>query len=746
MNKKIIWIVLILTLVALLFCSCNPQEATFHALKYTANEGGSIEGETEQSVECGKDGEAVTAVPNEGYEFVKWSDDVETATRQDKNVQRDLSVIAEFRLINDENKSYTLTYLVEEGGWLEGKTVQTITEEIYGTDVIVHVQDGYEFIGWSDGKKEYQRRDYHDHQDKTITAQIRRKDYKLQNWYTEFGVGVPTVTINNDTVDTLSFPIPTREHFTFEGWYLGDTLVGDEQGKSYFTKELLEDGNRDIVAKWTANETFTYKILLVYVTRIDATLPTVDNTSTIHVDYTMSELEREFYRLTTIRLKEYLDNIMDGLVDFQVDEYYTTQTIKTENFIRIQKDNILHANQIPEALNMLTRYDSALSVVSLNDENRKLYTPNGSANARYGERYADTFLRYGNLDKHIATLKSNEYSLFGDNNLYQAWFRTFIHELAHTIEQRIHAYEYHDCIYNGMKTLTDQYKQKMYYLNEIERDDSEVGIPYEFWAGNILKVRYDAQEIGVGYGGGYIRGEGYYSKDTAGAVHCIYDVPCGYNVPTVTAVAHEGYEFVEWSDGVKTATRTDTNITEDKTITAIFKPSTYQLTVTAGEGGRIVRGEGTFELQTDGKNVLLEAQANEGYVFVGWSDGDINIDRSFKVNATTKRLFDENRQYTLTALFNKIGEEPNYYILNFTQSEGGRYLIYGGLKNDESILMEKDNDTLNVIVSTDTGYRFVRWSDGSTEQERTFIINNDLIALSDENNTITVYAIFEKIE
>ena len=657
MKKLITAIVCILLLLmsAFMLSSCNPQEATFHTLKYTANEGGSIEGETEQSVERGKDGEAVTAVPDEGYEFVKWSDDVETATRQDKNVQRDLSVIAEFRLINDENKSYTITYLVEEGGWLEGKTVQTITEEIYGTDVIVHVQDGYEFIGWSDGKKEYQRRDYHDHQNKTITAQIRRKDYKLQNWYTEFGVGVPTVTINKDTVDNLSFPVPTREHFTFNGWYLGDTLVGDKQGKSYFTKELLEDGNRDIVAKWTANEKFTYKILLVYVTRIDATLPTVDNTTTIHVDYTISELEREFYRLTTIRLKEYLDNIMDGLVDFQIDEYYTTKTIVTQDFSQASSavgnvlTNSLSVQRIPETRELLTNYDSALSIYSLNDGDRRLVDFAGAASARYGERYADTFLRYGNLDKHIAALKSDEYSLFGDNDLYQDWFDTFVHELAHTIECRINAYSYHDCIYSGMRTLPDWYKQKMYYLNEIERDGNKVGIPYEFWSGNIMRVSYAPTECG-----GRIIGQGFCTEDTPIETHRIYEVPYGNNTPTVTALPALGYEFVEWSDGIKTATRKDTNITEDKTITAIFKPIVYKLTVMAGEGGWLWEGEGTWEIQANGEYISLKAKAEDGYKFVGWSDGDVALWRSFKVEGRTLTLFDENNEYTLVAIFEKI--------------------------------------------------------------------------------------------
>lgn len=647
MKIRLIFLTITMLLAAVILCSC-ANDPTFYTLKYTAGEGGIIDGEAEQTVERRRNGNAVTAVPNDGYEFVKWSDGVETAARQDKNVKKDLTVTAEFR--KTDGQVYTITYLVEEGGTLTGETIQRITEEIYGTDVIVHVQDGYEFIGWSDGKKEQQRRDYHDHQDKTFTAKIRRKDYNLQNWYTEFGVGVPTVTINKDTVDNLSFPVPTREHFTFNGWYLGDTLVGDEQGNSLFTRDMLEDGNRDIVAKWTANETFTYKILLVYVTRINATLPTVDNTTTIHVDYTMSELEREFYHLTTVRLKEYLDNIMDGLVDFQVDEYYTTQTVVTQDFKQGSSSvgkvltNLLSVDYIPEAKEIIKNYDSALSVYSLNDGKRNLVDFNGSAHARYGEIYADTFLYDANFKELICELKKPNFDFGNDTRLNFMWFDTFIHELAHTMECRINAYSYHACIYDGMKTLTDRYKQKMYYLNEIDKDGKRVGIPYEFWAGNILKVCYATTE-----GGRYATWQGFPIGN-----EYIFEVPYGYNALPVMAQPSLGYEFVEWSDGVKTATRKDTNITEDKTITAIFRPIVYKLTVIASEGGWIREGEGTWEIQANGEYISLKVEAEEGYKFVGWSDGNVAIRRPFKIENRTVNLFDENNEYTLVAIFEKI--------------------------------------------------------------------------------------------
>lgn len=65
-------------------------------LTYTASEGGSITGVTAQTVAPGTSGTEVTAVPDEGYVFVKWSDDVTNVSRTENNVTGDVSVTAAF--------------------------------------------------------------------------------------------------------------------------------------------------------------------------------------------------------------------------------------------------------------------------------------------------------------------------------------------------------------------------------------------------------------------------------------------------------------------------------------------------------------------------------------------------------------------------------------------------------------------------------------------------------------------------
>jgi hypothetical protein len=65
-------------------------------LVYNAGENGAITGIASQTVPPGASGETVVAVADDGYTFHHWSDGVMTASRQDLNVQGDITVIAYF--------------------------------------------------------------------------------------------------------------------------------------------------------------------------------------------------------------------------------------------------------------------------------------------------------------------------------------------------------------------------------------------------------------------------------------------------------------------------------------------------------------------------------------------------------------------------------------------------------------------------------------------------------------------------
>jgi hypothetical protein len=74
----------------------DEDEIVYYTLTYTAGTGGTLTGSTTQSVVSGEDGTAVTAVPNSGYRFVRWSDNSTTNPRTDSNVNESFSISAIF--------------------------------------------------------------------------------------------------------------------------------------------------------------------------------------------------------------------------------------------------------------------------------------------------------------------------------------------------------------------------------------------------------------------------------------------------------------------------------------------------------------------------------------------------------------------------------------------------------------------------------------------------------------------------
>ena len=143
--------------------SLDPQPEEQTMLRYFAGEHGKlmVEGETEKvkTVEVqtkkGVDGAKVTAVPDAGYLFDKWSDGKMEATRQDQ--QLPVTVGAFFR--RQLKIQYTLSYKVKGNGILEGVLYQRLEEGEMGTPVYARPSEGNKFVRWSDGVTDNPRSD-----------------------------------------------------------------------------------------------------------------------------------------------------------------------------------------------------------------------------------------------------------------------------------------------------------------------------------------------------------------------------------------------------------------------------------------------------------------------------------------------------------------------------------------------------------------------------------------------------------
>ena len=125
-----------------------------YTLNYQAGPGGTIAGETTQTVEHGGDGATVIVAPKTGYVFTEWSDGLATTARTDTNVTENIDVTAYFGI-----KTYTLRYSAGPGGKISGPAAQVVNHGGSGAPVVAEANTGYLFVVWSDGLTDNPRQD-----------------------------------------------------------------------------------------------------------------------------------------------------------------------------------------------------------------------------------------------------------------------------------------------------------------------------------------------------------------------------------------------------------------------------------------------------------------------------------------------------------------------------------------------------------------------------------------------------------
>ncbi|MBI5021666.1 MAG: InlB B-repeat-containing protein [Ignavibacteriales bacterium] len=175
-------------------------------------------------------------------------------------------------------------------------------------------------------------------------------------------------------------------------------------------------------------------------------------------------------------------------------------------------------------------------------------------------------------------------------------------------------------------------------------------------------------------------------------------VSYGGNGTQVTAVPNTGYHFINWSDGMLTAARTENNVIANVSVTANFAINTYTLTYTVGSNGTIT-GTLSQTVNYGGNGAQVTAVPNTGYHFVNWSDGVLTAART----ETNVRA-----NVSVTANF-----AINTYTLTYTAGSNGT--ITGTI----SQTVNYGGNGTQVTAVPNTGYHFVNWSDGVLTAART---------------------------
>ncbi|MCH5156814.1 MAG: InlB B-repeat-containing protein [Clostridiales bacterium] len=565
-------------LLSVLSAACNSTTERntapkTYTVEFGASVGGRIEGNTYQTVSDGGSTQKVVAIADYGYYFVGWVDSGiinsdETIIQDERiihNVREDRYFRAEFA-----RKTFQVKFIAGENGRIEGELVQSGKFGDETLEVTAVPDVGYNFVAWSDGVTEPTRKErFIENKEITANFGVITQEYTYNYKYADSNCDEQSISLTYGQLDNIKFVVPSREHATFGGWYADRYLtqqVSDENGNIVIGNELFLSKGTQLYAKWVAENTHKYKILIVYVTELNAELTTKDGNRKIQVNYKMTDIERQICQMITEKISFELNDL--AVADFQVDEYFTTVPLTKENIqekhpINSTVDHKVYAYDIPEVQGLLQEYDSVLVSYSMDDYFGDLHNSAGEADSKYGSINFDcrlTQLIYYN--EPIENLLDPLHYYWDD------MIETYLHEFAHTIELCVNnIFEYHkvDAEYLWDSVSDPLIAEKLYFLNKAVVGGEKVGVPYEYWEGKVSEVYYETTE-----GGKVQKVSGYYiyvighSGDTQYVLH-------GDDALTVIAIPMDGYEFVGWSDGVKTATRQDTNITSDLHIYAFFK-------------------------------------------------------------------------------------------------------------------------------------------------------------------------------
>ena len=503
---------------------------TNYTLTYTAGPNGTISGTTPQTVSSGANGTPVTAVPNAGYHFVNWSDASIANPRTDTNVMANVSVTANFAI-----NTYTLTYTAGANGTISGTSPQTVNHGANGAPVTAVPNTGYHFVSWSDASTANPRTDTNVTANVSVTANFAINTYTLTYTAEANGSisGTSPQTVNHGTNGTPVTAVPNTG-YRFVNW--SDASTANPRTDTNVT------ANVSVTANFAIN-TYTLAYTAGANGSISGTSPQTVNHGTNGTPVTA--VPNTGYHFV---------NWSDAsTANPRTDTNVTANVSVTANF----------------AINTYT------------------LTYTAEANGSISGTSPQT-VNHGTNGTPVTAVPDTGY----------------------------HFVDWSDGVLTAARTDTNVM--------------ANVSVTANF-AINTYTLTYTAGANGS------ITGT---SPQT---------VNYGANGSEVTAVANTGYHFVDWSDGVLTAARTDTNVTANVSVTANFAINSYTLTYTAGANGAIT-GTSPQTVNHGADGTPVTAVANTGYHFVDWSDGVLTAART-DTNVTANMSVTANfaiNTYTLT--------------------------------------------------------------------------------------------------
>ena len=194
-------------------------------------------------------GNEILTLPNapqkENYSFKGWyfdnesfEDELTADFYENIALKSDVNVYAYYELVNEEPKEFKVSFDSNGGSKVEDVVTSIIESEPYTT------RDGYTFIGWYLEESFINKVTFPFEvtKDQTLYAKWEENTYNV-HFELNGGTGVTDLKTNKIEKE----PLPTRDGYTFLGWYLEESFIN----KVTFPFEVTKD--QTLYAKWEEN-------------------------------------------------------------------------------------------------------------------------------------------------------------------------------------------------------------------------------------------------------------------------------------------------------------------------------------------------------------------------------------------------------------------------------------------------------------------------------------------------------------
>ena len=213
---------------------------------------------------------------------------------------------------------------------------------------------------------------------------------------------------------------------------------------------------------------------------------------------------------------------------------------------------------------------------------------------------------------------------------------------------------------------------------------------------------------------------------------------------TLTATAKPGYNFVKWSDGNNSASRTVT-VTGNATYTAEFAPQACEVILRDGEGlhgaKATLSGGGQYKF---GDTVTVKADIPSNHKLYRWRVRGVNgnyydysnnpltitIDDRFLDGNNVKSTIYIDCYLAFTGYTVKAEIQPEEagkvkWGVFYAEVNGGVFFADGDVTQEGALIGEDYLNNFWINAAPNEGYEFVEWSDGETANPRQINLTGD---------------------